>query len=944
MQAAASASTGLLDAVLRKLGKMLADEYELQTGAKDGIRYIRAELESMQAALAKVSEVPPEQLDNQVKLWAKKVRETSYSIEDTIDSFMLHVGHGDADDESGICACVRTISMLPWRYKSQRDLATEIKRIKEEVDEVGNRRERYKLDSIIVATAPSDPRLLALYEDKAKLVGIDHSTDEIIKLLSMEREGDGTSEQKLKLVSIVGPGGMGKTTLANAVYQKLEEKFDCTAFVSVSLQPDVKNILSGLLRQVTASKVKDDLEEDEGKDKDKKRYLIVIDDIWEEQPWKLIKCALFENKLGSKVITTTRNTEIAKLCSADEVDGIIHQLQPLSDGDSEQLLYYKIFKNEGCPTELKDVSQKILKKCKGWPLAINAIASLLANKPTQTQGQWYSVLNSISTGLENNHGVKDMRLILSLSYRDMPAQLRDCLLYLSIFPEDHIIGRDDLIQRWIAEDLVHGRQDDYLYELGNKYFNELINRSMIQPIDVDAFGRAQACKVHDLVLEYINSLSAEEDFVTIFNGLQSFPQSDSIHRLSLRNSEGEHGIPKAIKRLPHVRTLVVSSCFFYSTPSLSIFPVLRVLELQRCTESNIKGVENLVHLRYLRLTQAYYFFYDGDADHCINLPERIGNLQLLQTLDLKDAMIKELPHTVVQFSQLRVLEISLRKFDKRCETLLLQCLCNVKQLEALCINAPDLSLDFMLQVDWAPTHLRRFTASPREQSKHMLRSGWVELSPFSRLPRWINSSLLLSDLSIMVRTLAQEDLEILEVLPVLRSVDLEVIQATGTRLEFNGSVGGNGHATAFQCLGNLKFASRAVGLVFKPGAVQELQKLYLCFDVAETKDVHGDFDFHSLENIASLKTLDVDIDCRCARLWEVEAVEAALSNATKLNPNCPTLGLTRHFPDLILHDQEEEIPEHLQAKKKEDVRTILIFCNLCSFIFVLIFLFSFLIS
>nr|BBF89553.1 NB-ARC domain containing protein-like [Oryza glaberrima]BBF89558.1 NB-ARC domain containing protein-like [Oryza glaberrima] len=271
MQAAASLSTGLLDAVLRKLGEMLADEYELQTGAKDGIRYIREELESMQTALERVSRVPPDQLDEEVKRWARKMREMSYNIEDTIDSFMLHVGDSDADDESGICACVRTISMLPWRYKSQRDIAAEINRIKEEVDEVSKRRERYKVDSIFVAPASYDPRLLALYEDKEKLVGIDHSTDEIIKLLSME--GEGASEQKLKLVSIVGPGGMGKTTLANAVYKKLEEQFDCTAFVSVSLQPDVKNILSGLLRQVTASKVKDDLEKDEDEDKDKDKGL-----------------------------------------------------------------------------------------------------------------------------------------------------------------------------------------------------------------------------------------------------------------------------------------------------------------------------------------------------------------------------------------------------------------------------------------------------------------------------------------------------------------------------------------------------------------------------------------------------------------------------------------------------------------------------------------------
>jgi disease resistance protein RPM1 len=96
--------------------------------------------------------------------------------------------------------------------------------------------------------------VLALYEDAAKLVGIDSPAEEIIEKLSME--GEGASAQKLRLVSIVGPGGMGKTTLANAVHQKLHEQFTCTAFVSVSRKPNINKILSSILRQVTI-KIKD---------------------------------------------------------------------------------------------------------------------------------------------------------------------------------------------------------------------------------------------------------------------------------------------------------------------------------------------------------------------------------------------------------------------------------------------------------------------------------------------------------------------------------------------------------------------------------------------------------------------------------------------------------------------------------------------------------------
>ncbi|KAE8789071.1 Disease resistance protein RPM1 [Hordeum vulgare] len=944
MEVVVSASAGVLETLLPKLGKMLTDEYKLHKGAKEGVQYIRDELESMGAALAKVSEVPPDLLDKQVKLWATKVRKMSYNIEDTIDSFMVLVDAAASGEScSGPCTrccyvAVGAKSLLPRTYKARGDIAAEIERIKKEVEDVSKRRERYKVDSI-VAPAPSpsasDPRLLALYEDEAKLVGIDHSREEIIKLLSMEGDGEGPSdsEQKLKLVSIVGPGGMGKTTLANAVYQKLEGKFERTAFVSVSLQPNMKNILSSILRQVS-SKIKDDEEDNDDKNKrvrrqesqkhygntetwsekeiidkirhalEKRRYLILIDDIWDEKPWKLIKCVLAENKLGSKVIMTTRNVDVARsCCSSDKVDGIVHELQPLSNCDSEKLFYYKIFGNYGYPPELKVVSQKILEKCEGWPLGIIAIASLLANKPSQTKDQWCSVYNSISTGLEINHGVKDMRLILSLSYRDMPLQLRACLLYLSIFPEDQIIGRDDLIRRWIAEDLVRGRQDDNLYELGDKYFNELINRSMIQPTDVDAFGRAQACKVHDLVLEFITFLSAEEDFVTILNGQQPFPpQPDSIHRLSLRNSKGEHGIPQATKRLPHVRTLFVSSRV-NSMPPLSIFPVLRVLELEQCTRHNIRGVEKLLHLRYLRLSQAYHYYYDV----CIKLPEEIGNLQFLQTLDLKEARIKELPSTVVRLRQVRVLEISLRKWDKRCEERLIQCLCNQKQLEALYIFAPDYSLDFMLRVNWAPSHLQRFTVCARQNEENASLTAfvhWLAFSPLSTLPKWINSSLShLSNLSIVVKILLKEDLCSLGCLPALRSLYLQVIEApTKERLEITERTGG--HAIAFCCLVNFRFMSRAMGLVFRPGAMKGLQRLSLTFDVAQTKDVYVDFNL-GLENLTSLQALDVELDCRCATTSEVQAAE----DATYLNANHPTFHVSRHFTEEMRCDHVEETPD-----------------------------------
>lgn len=248
MELVVSASTGAMNALLSKLAKMMTDEYNLHKGVKEGIKYLHKELKSMQVALEKVSEVPADQVDRQVKLWARDIRELSYDIEDTIDSYMLRFG-ADGDPKSSKSCCITIKGMRPT-YRARRGIAIEIERIKKEVKEASERRERYRVDDIVVAPPQRlEPRLQALFEDEAKLVGIDRPREELIKLLAVE--GDDALNQKPKLVAIVGPGGIGKTTLANLVYKRLQRQFDCRAFVSVSLRPNKKNILSSILRQVS---------------------------------------------------------------------------------------------------------------------------------------------------------------------------------------------------------------------------------------------------------------------------------------------------------------------------------------------------------------------------------------------------------------------------------------------------------------------------------------------------------------------------------------------------------------------------------------------------------------------------------------------------------------------------------------------------------------------
>jgi hypothetical protein len=189
-------------------------------------------------------------------------------------------------------------------------------------------------------------------------------------------------------------------------------------------------------------------------------------------------------------MTTTRMIDVAKSCCSCHED-LVYQIKPLSDTDSKKLFFKRIFGcEESCPPNLTEASQEILRKCGGLPLAITAISSLLATR--QTRDQWDRVHKSIIFAFEKKSEVEGMRTILSLSYFELPYHLRSCLLYLTLFLEDYVIPRERLVHRWIAEGFIHSQDEDHV-ELGNAYFHELVNRSLIQPVDIGFDGKAWGC-------------------------------------------------------------------------------------------------------------------------------------------------------------------------------------------------------------------------------------------------------------------------------------------------------------------------------------------------------------------------------------------------------------------------------------------------------------------
>ncbi|EEC79848.1 hypothetical protein OsI_21327 [Oryza sativa Indica Group] len=958
----------MISPLIRKLGDLLLAELGLDKRTRKGIESLQRELTMMHAAMHKVAEVPPEQLDPVVRVWARQVRELSYDMEDAVDTYMVrigmeedHIGHPAANLKNKVKKFVKKTSRLFRKGKDLRQIVGAVGEAQDLAKQWAELRQRYGSLELHGANAAGvstiNPRLTALYKDDRELIGIDATSNELIEMILAS---DG-SENSLKTVSVVGMGGLGKTTLARAVYDRiLRSHFDCGAFVSIGRNPDMNKVFKDMLYGLDKEKYGNihnttrdetqlidqvrsfikhkryaailffflsyrftDLATNARSNQiDTYRYFIVIDDIWNEKIWEFVKCALPENNLGNRIVTTTRIVSVSDKCCATHHG--IYKMKPLSSEDSETLFYKRIFTDgKECPQYLLRLSKDILKKCAGVPLAITSIASLLANKKVQSEEQWSTVLKSIGRGMTEGGTVDDMRKILSLSYHDLPSHLKACLLYMSVFPEDHNIRRDRLIWTWIAQGFVQCKEEENsLFELGECCLNELVNRSMVQLL-YSYSGIKQTCRLHDIVLDLISSASTEENFVSTPDDVgQSTCLQSKVRRLSLlvQDCRVEHTSPLATIDLSHVRSFTGFRTAIKLIPSLSRFHVLRVLDLEDCvfrsSGRNLSHVSKLFHLRYLglRCTQI------GE------LPIGLGKLRFLQVLDLENAEITELPSDVTQLEQLRGLYVDF-------STRLPKGMAHLKFVEALSrIDISQQHPSFVrvlrnmtglreLKIRWVGSADNRTKyiqetlveslsklnkiqtltiLSNHQESLDVLGECWVVVAPpnlrrfelhglgyFSRMPVWIKRDpLLLTELSVLSinfnrRLLQADDMQILSMLPVLAYL---TICAPSERMLIG---------PGFRCLRRFHFWNITEDgvVVFGREAMPSVERIRFNASVRKMID-DGSYETGlGLGNLLSLKEADISLLWTKAKVQEVEQVEAALMRAIRDHPNQVTISI-----------------------------------------------------
>ncbi|CAM0958909.1 unnamed protein product [Alopecurus aequalis] len=887
-------TTGAIGSLLPKLSELL-NEFNLETSVRSDVDCVIQDLRLMRADLCSVSEV---QRDNNnehiklVKLWADEVRELSYVIEDVVDDFLMHVeGSEHATNTGGFMGLLQNMISLFKLGRTSHQIGHAFRDIKNQIQHKSGLKGKYKVN-----------------EDFTK------------RLRGIDGNGD-VYGQELKVHSIVGTGGLGKTTLARSVYNHLKGSFRLTSFVPVGRNPNVKKFLYDLLFELDEQRYIDlkpaKLDERQLIDVLKKllrnnRYLIVIDDMWDKKVWHdFIKFAFVDSKCGSKIIITTRIFEVAAIATD------VYKLEPLSHGYAEELFYATLSPEEGrCEYHVTDeIIEKILIKCGGIPLAIITMASLLDSKQRE---DWPKVYNSVGFGHEVNEDADNTMNILLFSYCDLPRHLRTCLLHLSIFPEDKFIDKRMVIWMWVAEGFVQEEPGRGLFELGERYFNQLINRSMIQMVP-EQVSAGFCFHIHDLVLDMICSLSKDENFVAVLETDEQHTFSkDNARRLSVQKRDIEN--LDTLDCMIQLRSFYATYCHIGVMPSLSSFKALRVLSMDRCSFSEdrpyqLEHIGKLLQLRYLGL----------DGGPFRKLPEEIGNLVFLQTLILYGTEIKELPHSVGLLRELKCLrsthsdrlgvpdwmvnmtsleDLSLRVV--KMTPVFAEGLSKLKELRELQIrsywshgdnwnralvksignllNLQSLRiLNFWGFGEQCPLNIWEGFVPPRH-----LHSMTMILS-FPSVPPWMDSTHLprLSYLELSLLKLEAGCLQILGTLPELHTLKL-LTPIGGGRLAVTGSA-------AFRKLRHLYSTTM---LMFQRGVMPRLEYLELLVSVQDMQNANFDCDFTSLGNLPLLQKIRFELQGTGggADPKYVERMEKEVTNAVNKHPHRrPFLHIDRRF-------------------------------------------------
>jgi len=641
----------LVESVIENLGSLVKDQLAIYWGVDEQTEKLSSNLKAIRAVLR---DAERKQITSYaVKDWLQKLTDAAYVLDDILDECSIHSTKMHfVDGHTSLVSRLHPKDIL-FRFhigKRMREITQRFHSIHEE-------RLTFELRVSVTEEQTVDDddwRQTSSVITEPILYGRDEDREKIVKFLLK----DANNNEDLTVYPIVGMGGLGKTTLAKQVFNdhEISKHFDLRIWICVSDDFNLKRILQSIIECCIGQNPNlGDLEARRKKVEEalhNKRYLLVLDDVWNENPekWKelkgMLECA--RGAKGATILVTTRLEEVVSIMGTHSA----YRLTALSEDDSWSLFKHHAFgPNREEREELVTIGKEIMRKCVGSPLAIKTLASCLRDESEVSQ--WENVKkseiwnireeSSSVTGDENS-----IMRVLKLSYSNLKSSVKRCFSFCAIFPKDFEIDKEELIHLWMANGFIKSEGDVEVEDVGNKVWRKLYSRSFFQEAKYDEFGMITSFKMHDLFHDLAQSIMGEECVVIEASSMTML--SARVHYSSLFSSDFLFDRPAfsrrlmpAFKKVESLRTFL-DFCHISSGPSNHYLRALCLRPIPYFSPYKDLANKDLAHLRYLSLSFCF-------EKACLN--SIICQMPKLQILKLNSCTEVELPKNLTQLQDLR---------------------------------------------------------------------------------------------------------------------------------------------------------------------------------------------------------------------------------------------------------------------------------------------------
>ncbi|KAK7244089.1 hypothetical protein RIF29_38907 [Crotalaria pallida] len=608
---------GVVVSIINRLASLAFREFGRIYGVFGELEKLKNTLELIQAELSDAEERQDD--DRAVKIWIRRLKQVLHDADDLFDELVIEDLRDKVINANSHSKVSGLLSSSKYSIAFRRKVSHEVENITQQLNDVCKDMSMLKLKqrTIVFKENESAWRETSSYVLQSDIVGREGSKKEIVDLLE-----ETNTNQNVSLIAIVGIGGLGKTALAQLAYNdaQVQNHFQKKMWVCVSDDFEVKTILRKMLESLHDNEVGnlalDILQKKVRKELNGKRYMLVLDDVWNENhlKWNDLRAYLMCGGQGSKILVTTRNTSVTETMGLSTP----YVLQGLSKEESWVLLKNLAFSARRISPNLVSIGERIATKCRGVPLAIRTMGGLLQSK--NEESEWLDILDGDFWRLcEERDSIMP---VLKLSYQNLPLGLRQCFSYCCLYPKNWEIKTDELIQLWIAQGYLEcSTETQSMEDVGNQYAKMLLMRSFFQEASVSEYHNVTSFKMHDLMHDLAISVAGNDCFLDsegkgivgrpmhISFGCKTICSFDSLHSSKLRTIrckiKGQFlSKSSVIKKLKFLRALDLSSSDLVELPeSFDQLKHLRYLDLSNCKKLIClpKSLVNLVSLQTLKL-------------------------------------------------------------------------------------------------------------------------------------------------------------------------------------------------------------------------------------------------------------------------------------------------------------------------------------------------------